>query len=61
MSENVHQDNKGIKKEIVIIFLVYHVHSTLEKYLKKVLYILQVVNKETQSLLLTYSRFHALF
>ena len=38
-----------------------HVHSTPEKHLKKVLGMLQVVNKETQSLLLTFSIFHILF
>ena len=34
-----------------------HVHSIPENYLKKVLDMLQVVNKETQSLLLTFSIF----
>ena len=38
-----------------------HVHSTPEKHLKKVLGMLQVVNKETQSLLLTFRIFHVLF
>ena len=38
-----------------------HVHSTPKKHSKKVLGMLQVVNKETQSLLLTFSMFHVLF
>ena len=46
-------DNKGIRKEIVKIksFTVNkdHVHSVPEKHLKKVLDMLQAVNKETQS------------
>ena len=38
-----------------------HVLSTPEKHLKKVLGMLQVVKKETQSLPLTFSIFHILF
>ena len=38
-----------------------HVHSAPEKHLKKVLDMSQVVNKETQSLLLAFSIFHVLF
>ena len=34
-----------------------HVHSPLGKHLKKVLDMLQVVNKETKSLLLTFKTF----
>ena len=35
-----------------------HVHSTSEKHLNKVADLLQVLNKEAQSLLLTFNRFH---
>ena len=38
-----------------------YVHSTPKKHLKKVLGMLQVIYKETQSLLLTFSIFHVLF
>ena len=38
-----------------------YVYSTPEKHLKILLRMLQVVNKETQSLLLTFSIFHVLF
>ena len=38
-----------------------HVHSTPEKHLKKPLGMLQAVNKEAQSLLLTFSIFPVLF
>ena len=38
-----------------------HVHGTPEKHLEKVLDMLQVVNKEKQFLLLTFSIFHVLF
>ena len=57
-------DNKQIKNEIVKA--KHHskqrnVHSTPEKNLKKVLDKWHVVNKETQSLMLTFNRFHILF
>ena len=38
-----------------------HVQSTSEKHLNKILGMLQVVNNETQSLVLTFNRFHILF
>ena len=38
-----------------------HVQSTSEKYLNKILGMLQVVNNETQSLVLTFNRFHIFF
>ena len=38
-----------------------HVHSTLKNHSKKVLGMLQILRKETQSLLLTFSIFHVLF
>ena len=38
-----------------------HVHSTSEKHLNKVADLLQVLNKEAQSLLLTFNGFHILF
>ena len=56
---------KDIRKEIVKIksFTVNkdHVHNTPKKHFKRVLDMLQAVNKETPSLLLTFSRFHILF
>ena len=70
ITENVDQavlnlfkiDNKDIKKEIVKIKASQYTSCscTLEKHLKKVLNMSQVVNKETQSLLLTFNRFHIL-
>ena len=48
-------------KDLLITVNKDHVHSTPEKHLKKVLDVLQVVNKETQSLLLTFSISHGLF
>ena len=48
-------------KDRSIIVNKDHVHSTPGKHLKKVLDMLQVVNKETQSLLLAFSIFHVLF
>ena len=38
-----------------------HVKSTSEKHLNKILDMLQVVNNETQSLVLTFNRFHIFF
>ena len=50
-------DNKDIKKEHDKDMLTVLQKNTW----KKVLEILQFVNKETQSLLLTFNRFHILF
>ena len=49
------------QKDCLITVNRDHFHSTPEKHLKKVLGMLQVVNTETQSLLLTFSLFHVLF
>ena len=49
------------RKDCLITENKDHVHSTPEKHLKKVLRMLQVVNKETQLLLLTCAIFHVLF
>ena len=65
VTENVYEgmwnlfkiDNKGVKKEHHKDMLTVHQKNTW----KKVLEILQYVNKETQSLLLTFNRFHILF
>ena len=50
-------DNKDIKKEHDKDMFTVHQKNTW----KKVLQILQFVNKKTQSLLLTFNRFHVLF
>ena len=49
-------DNKDIKKEHDKDMFTVHQKNTW----KKVLEMLQFVNKETQSLLLTFNRFHIL-
>ena len=50
-------DNKGINKEHNKDMFTVHQKNTW----KKVLEILKFVDKETQSLLLTFNRFHILF
>ena len=55
-------DNRNIKNKIVEIKVSSkqrHVHRTPKKPLKKVLDMLQVVNKETQSVV--FNKFHILF
>ena len=57
-------DNKHIKKEMVKRKASQYT-KTCSWYTRKTIYkgldMLQVVNKETQSLLLTFQRFHILF
>ena len=53
-------DNKDIKKEHDKDMLTIHQKNTSEKYIQ-LLQLLQFVNKETQSPLLTFDRFHILF
>ena len=50
-------DNKNIKKEHNKDMFIVHQKNTWKKVLDKS----QFVNKETQSLLLTFNRFHILF
>ena len=57
-----HYFSKLLLKDSLITEKKDHVHSAPEKHLKKhVLDMLQVVNKETRTLLLTFSIFHVLF
>ena len=50
-------DNKNIKKEHNKDMFIVHQKNNWKKVLDKS----QFVNKETQSLLLTFNRFHILF
>ena len=47
--------------EVSLVRLEKRKQNKKKKYLKKVLDMLQVANKETQSLLLIFNRFHILF
>ena len=62
--KSVKTDNKHIKKEMVKRKASQYI-KTCSWYTRKRIYkgldMLQVVNKETQSLMLTFQRFHILF